>query len=73
MYRVQPDGSGQASRVQSGSSPGSPSAEDDQTRQHQDRIVPDISISSIILHMLKGDLDYHPSKYVKPESKYEYL
>ena len=42
MYRVQPDGSGQAPRVQSDSSPGSPTAEDDQTRQHQDRIVPDI-------------------------------
>ena len=42
MYRVQSDGSGQAPRVQSDSSPGSPSPEDDQTRQHWDRIVPDI-------------------------------
>ena len=42
MYRVQSDGGGQASRVQSDSGLSSPSPEDDQTSQHQDRIVPDI-------------------------------
>ena len=36
--QVQADGSGQASRVQSDSGPGSPSAEDDQTRHHH-RVV----------------------------------
>ena len=41
VYRVRPDGSGQASRVQSDSSPGSPSAEDDQTRHHH-RVVPEV-------------------------------
>ena len=42
MYQARPDGTGVAPRVQPDSSPGGPSAQDDQTRQHQDRIVPDI-------------------------------
>ena len=39
--QVQPDESRQASRVQSDSDPGSPSAEDDQTRHHH-RMVPEV-------------------------------
>ena len=42
MYQVRPDGTGVAPRVQPDSSPGSPSAQDDQTRHHKDRIVPDV-------------------------------
>ena len=41
MYQLQPGGSGIAPRVQSDSGPGSPSAEDDQTRHHH-RMVPEV-------------------------------